>query len=73
MVGFGDILRPFLYLGTMILLIYYLVKECRRWPEGLFDAYIVKIPKVDGDASPLGQRPCVCLPENPHASTSQAR
>ena len=27
------------------------------WPEGLLDAYIAMIPKVDGDATPLGQRP----------------
>ena len=32
------------------------------WPEGLLDAYITKIPKADGDATPLGQRPlCVLL------------
>ena len=27
------------------------------WPEGLLDAYIAMIPKTDGDATPLGQRP----------------
>ena len=26
-------------------------------PDGLLDAYIAMIPKVDGDATPLGQRP----------------
>ena len=25
------------------------------WPEGLLDAYIAMIPKVDGDATPLGE------------------
>ena len=24
------------------------------WPDGLLDAYIAMIPKVDGDATPLG-------------------
>ena len=34
-----------------------------NWPDGLLDAYnIVFIPKADGDATPLGQRPlCVLL------------
>ena len=32
------------------------------WPEGLVDAYIVIIPKADGDATPLGQRPLSVLP-----------
>ena len=32
------------------------------WPEGLLDAYIAMIPKVDGDATPLGQRPVCVLP-----------
>ena len=32
------------------------------WPEGLLDAYIAMIPKVDGDATPLGQRPLCVLP-----------
>ena len=27
------------------------------WPDGLLDAYIAMIPKTDGDATPLGQRP----------------
>ena len=27
------------------------------WPDGLLDAYIAMIPKVDGDATPKGQRP----------------
>ena len=31
------------------------------WPEGLLDAYIAMIPKVDGDATPLEQRPLSVL------------
>ena len=31
-------------------------------PEGLLDAYITVIPKADGDATPLGQRPLCVLP-----------
>ena len=27
------------------------------WSDGLLDAYIAMIPKTDGDATPLGQRP----------------
>ena len=29
---------------------------------GLLDAYIAMIPKTDGDATPLGQRPLSVLP-----------
>ena len=32
------------------------------WPEGLLHAYIAMIPKTDGDATPLGQRPLSVLP-----------
>ena len=32
------------------------------WPDGLLDAYITMIPKSDGDATPLGQRPLTVLP-----------
>ena len=32
------------------------------WPEGLLDAYIAMIPKTDGDATTLGQRPLGVLP-----------
>ena len=32
------------------------------WPDGLLDAYIAMIPKTDGDATPLGQRPLSVLP-----------
>ena len=31
------------------------------WPDGLLDAYIAMILKVDGDATPLGQRPLSVL------------
>ena len=32
------------------------------WPDGLLDAYITMFAKVDGDATPLGQRPLTVLP-----------
>ena len=32
------------------------------WPDGLLDANISMIPKTDGDATPLGQRPLCLLP-----------
>ena len=32
------------------------------WPDGLLDAYVTMIPKSDGDATPLGQRPLCVLP-----------
>ena len=32
------------------------VEDSGVWPDGLLDAYIAMIPKVDGDATPLGQR-----------------
>ena len=32
------------------------------WPDGLLDAYIAMIPKTDGDAAHLGQRPLSVLP-----------
>ena len=38
------------------------VEEIGVWPDGLRDAYIVVIPKTDGDATPLGQRPLSVLP-----------
>ena len=34
-----------------------LVEEVWVWPEGLLDSYFAMSPKVDGDATPLGQRP----------------
>ena len=38
------------------------VEDTGVWPEGLLDAYIAMIPKTDGDAAPLGQRPLSVLP-----------
>ena len=39
-----------------------LVEDTGVWPDGLLDAYIAMIPKADGDATPLGQRPLSVLP-----------
>ena len=39
-----------------------LVEDDGVWPDGLLDAYIAMIPKTDGDATPLGQRPLSVLP-----------
>ena len=39
-----------------------LVEDTGVWPHGLLDAYIAMIPKTDGDATPLGQRPLSVLP-----------
>ena len=39
-----------------------LVEETGVWPDGLLDAYVAMIPKSDGDATPLGQRPLCVLP-----------
>ena len=38
------------------------VEDIGVWPKGLLDAYIAMIPKTDGDATPLGQRPLSGLP-----------
>ena len=38
------------------------VEDSGVWPEGLLDACIAMIPKTDGDATPLGQRPLSVLP-----------
>ena len=38
------------------------VEDLGVWPDGLLDAYIAMIPKTDGDATPLGQRPLCVLP-----------
>ena len=38
------------------------VEDLCIWPDGLLDAYIAMIPKTDGDATPLGQRPRGVLP-----------
>ena len=37
------------------------VEDFGVWPEGLLDAYIAVIPKIDGDATPLWQRPLSVL------------
>ena len=39
-----------------------LTEETGVWPEGLFDAYMVMIPKAEGNSTPLGQRPLSVLP-----------
>ena len=39
-----------------------LVEDTGVWPDGLLDAFIAMIPKTDGDATPLGQRPLSVLP-----------
>ena len=39
-----------------------LVEDTGIWPDGFLDAYIAMIPKTDGDATPLGQRPLSVLP-----------
>ena len=38
------------------------VEDVGVWLDGLLDAYIAMIPEIDGDASPLGQRPLSVLP-----------
>ena len=47
----------------MSLLVFFTqVEDYGIWPDGLLDAYIAMIPKADGDATPLGQRPLCVLP-----------
>ena len=38
------------------------MEDTGAWPDGLLDAYIAMIPKTDGDAALLGQRPLSVLP-----------
>ena len=38
------------------------VEDTGVWSDGLLDAYIAMIPKTDGDATPVGQRPLSVLP-----------
>ena len=38
------------------------IEETGVWLDGLLDAYIAMIPKADGDATHLGQRPLSVLP-----------
>ena len=42
--------------------IFTLVQEEGGWPDGLLDAYIAMIPKVDGGFYPPWQRPLCVLP-----------
>ena len=39
-----------------------LVESDGVWADGILDAYIAMIPKVDGDATPLEQKPLCVLP-----------
>ena len=39
-----------------------LVETSGVWPQGLLDAFFAMIPEVDGDSTPLGQRPLSVLP-----------
>ena len=49
--------------GFLVLLFFLeLVETSGVRPQGLLDAYIAMIPKVDGDSTPLGQRPLSVLP-----------
>ena len=38
------------------------VEEIGVWPDGLLDAFFAMMPKTDGDATLLGQRPLGVLP-----------
>ena len=38
------------------------VEDIGVWPDGLLDAQIAMIPKTDGDATPVGQKPLSVLP-----------
>ena len=38
-----------------------LVEESGVWPDGVLDAFMVMIPKTEGNATPLGQRPLSVL------------
>ena len=38
------------------------VEDVCDWPDGLLDAHNAMIPKTDGGATPLGQRPLSVLP-----------
>ena len=39
----------------------WLVEDKGKWPQGLLDAFVVMIPKVEGNATPLGH-PLSVLP-----------
>ena len=51
--------RPW-FSGLAVLL--ELVESTSIWPQGLLDAFIAMIPKVDGDSTPLFQRPLNVFP-----------
>ena len=53
-------LRLAWFSGLAILL--NMVETSGVWPQGLLDAFIAMIPNVDGDSTPLGQRPLCLLP-----------
>ena len=38
-----------------------MVEDTGTWPQGLLDAFFAMIPKVDGESTPLGQRPLSVL------------
>ena len=57
MVGVGQTLRLLLSWFERLAGILRLVEEDGRWPEGLLDAKISMIPKMDGDGAQFGQRP----------------
>ena len=52
---------PLLWFSGLAILLN-LVETTGVWPQGLLDAYIAMILKVDGDSAPLGQRPLSVLP-----------
>ena len=64
MAGGGGELKGLACLLVLMDLLVFLPR-LRIWgsgPDGLLDAYIAMIPKTDGDATPLGQRPLSVLP-----------
>ena len=62
MVGGGESSRCCLFLGLMVLLASCLVLRILVFDLMGCLAYIAMIPKVDGDVTPLGQRPLSVLP-----------
>ena len=63
LMGVGGSLRFSQFLDTMSWArIFTKVEDVGVWPDGLLDDCIAMIPKSDGDATPLGQRPLSVLP-----------
>ena len=62
MAGVGGSLRFCLFPGMMDWPILTKVENTGVWADGLLDVYFTMIPKSDGDATPLGQRPLSVLP-----------